>query len=132
MHCCGPENIGGSLNVGADAIGMMEYRAGQAIAGIRDALDVLDECNGAVTAKYSPSDKLLDRWRQNRQWLKENEFTSNLEGAANELYVLRTVLDGLEVDDDYVRDGVVSMIDTVARKLEDLAHGRVSGDMLPD
>ena len=72
----------------------------------------------------------IELWQSRREWLDYNEFTDELKAIGNELFIVRHVVMALPVE-DCLREGLESLLNSLASKVCDLGHGRLSDELLP-
>ena len=73
----------------------------------------------------------IEQWRSRREWLDYNEYTEELKAIGNEIYIVHHVIMALPVE-DCLREGLSSILNSLAEKVCDLAHGRLSVELLPE
>lgn len=71
-------------------------------------------------------------WRERREWLADHEYDVELKSAAQELSAVGVLLKEAKNLDKYVIGGLAGMLDVLADKLSDLAHGRTPAEALPE
>jgi hypothetical protein len=73
----------------------------------------------------------LKEWEENRKWLQDSEYQQELKDVVSELYALSSGIARLNTKGEFELHGIACLIDTVASKLDDMAHGRLKDMTLP-
>lgn len=73
----------------------------------------------------------VETWMERKGWLEDNEVATELRDTAGELYAIGNILRDVKHFDEMIAGGVVSLLNTVAVKLIDIASGRLPDEVLP-
>ena len=80
----------------------------------------------------SEEKSVIEYWREARERLDLNGVSTELKMIVQELFVIQQTLKAIDTDNTAFRDGLSYLLETVTFKIDDLAHGRGSGDPLPE
>lgn len=73
----------------------------------------------------------VELWKDRREWLDYNEYTREMTQIVDELFVVGQVISTLPIPGDSMRDGLSGLLNSIAVKVTDLSHGRLSDETLP-
>lgn len=76
---------------------------------------------------------ILKEWNENRKWLEDNGFSTELKELSSQIHALaRLACDpDRPLTDSIIIDGVSEMFINISNRLTDLAAGKLSYDLLP-